>query len=107
MEPASAERVLQRIAALRVRPSAGCLVFITSHGQRDEGIWLADSGEYLRPPSLARAPSIGCPAGPGGVIRSACYSGGFTAGAMPAPNRIILSAPRADRASFGCQADRT
>ena len=107
IEPASAERVLQRIASLRAQPGARCLVFITSHGQRGEGIWLAYSGDYLRPASLARALSIGCPAVPTVVIVSACYSGAFTVGAMRAPNRIILSAARADRPSFGCQADRT
>jgi hypothetical protein len=107
VEPASAERVLQRIAALRVRPSAGCLVFITSHGQRDEGIWLAYSGEYLRPAVLAQALSIGCSAVPTVVILSSCYSGAFSVGVMRADNRIILTAARADRPSFGCQADRT
>jgi hypothetical protein len=107
VEPASAERILQRIASLRTRPGAGCLVFITSHGQRGEGIWLADSEEFLRPASLAQALSIGCSAVPTVVILSACYSGAFTVDAMPAPNRIILSAARADRPSFGCQADRT
>jgi hypothetical protein len=107
VEPASAERVLQRIASLREQPSAGCLVFVTSHGQRGEGIWLAYSGEYLRPASLARALSIGCPAVPTVVILSSCYSGAFAVGAMRAENRIILTAARADRPSFGCQANRT
>jgi hypothetical protein len=41
------------------------------------------------------------------VIASGCYSGSFAAGPMPAPNRIIMTAARADRPSFGCQADRT
>jgi hypothetical protein len=107
VEPASAERILQRIASLRAQPGAGCLVFITSHGERGEGIWLADSGEFLRPAALAQALSVGCPAVPTVVILSSCYSGAFTVGAMRAQNRIILSAARADRPSFGCQADRT
>jgi hypothetical protein len=107
VEPASAERILQRIASLRPQPGEGCLVFITSHGQHERGIWLAYSGEYLQPASLAQALSIGCAAAPTVVILSSCYSGAFTGGAMRAPNRIILSAARADRPSFGCQADRT
>src|SRR5579859_779071 len=41
IEWATADRILQRIASLRARPGAGCLIFITSHGQRDEGVWLA------------------------------------------------------------------
>src|SRR6476620_10021350 len=59
-EPASAERVLARIAALRPGPGEACLVFVTSHGQRGEGIWLAYSGEFLRPAELAQALSAGC-----------------------------------------------
>src|SRR5213078_1034598 len=68
---------------------------------------LARSEEYLRPASLARALSAGCSQVPTVVVLSACYSGAFTVGAMQAANRIILSAARADRPSFGCQADRT
>jgi hypothetical protein len=105
--PASAPRILQQIAALRPLPGQRCLVFITSHGKEDEGVWLAYDRDFLRPAALARALSAGCGAVPTVVIVSSCYSGAFTRGAMRAPNRIILSAARADRPSFGCQADRT
>lgn len=104
-EPASAERVLARIAALRPEPGEGCLVFITSHGQRGEGIWLAYGGEFLRPAELAQALSTGCARAPTVVIVSGCYTGGFTA--MRAPNRIVVTAARADRPSFGCAVERT
>ncbi len=107
VEPASAGRILQQIASLRPGPGAGCLIFITSHGQEARGIWLAYSGEFLEPASLARALSIGCAAVPSVVIVSSCYSGAFAQGAMRTQNRIILTAARADRPSFGCQADRT
>src|SRR5580700_11139602 len=33
VEPASAERIIQRIASLQAQPGTGCLIFITSHGQ--------------------------------------------------------------------------
>lgn len=104
-EPASAERVLARVAGLRPGPGEGCFVFITSHGQRGDGIWLAYSGEFLRPAELARALSAGCARAPTVVIASGCFTGGFTA--MRAPNRIILTAARADRPSFGCAVERT
>ena len=107
VEPASADRILQRIASLRAQPGERCLVFITSHGKRGEGVWLAAGGEYLTPAALADALSLGCGAVPTVVIVSSCYSGAFTAAPMRAPNRIILTAARADRPSFGCQADRT
>jgi hypothetical protein len=107
VEPATMERVLRRIASLQPRPGERCLVFITSHGKRGEGVWLAADGEFLRPDALARALSIGCGRAPTVVIVSSCYSGAFAAGPMRAPNRIILTAARGDRPSFGCQADRT
>src|SRR6266850_783482 len=73
VEPASAKRILQRIAALRPGPGERCLIFITSHGQRGEGIWLAHSEEHLRPARLAQALSAGCAQVPSVVIVSACY----------------------------------
>src|SRR3954471_8300332 len=104
-EPASAERVLSRIAALRPGPGEACLVFVTSHGQRGAGIWLAYSGEFLRPTELAQALSAGCARAPTVVVASVCFTGGFTA--LRAPNRIVVTAARADRPSFGCAVERT
>ena len=104
-EPASARLILGRVAALRPGRGEGCFVFITSHGLRHQGIWLAATGEFLEPAALARALSAGCGRAPTVVIVSACYSGAFTA--MRAPNRIIMTAARPDRPSFGCQVDRT
>jgi hypothetical protein len=108
-EPATLRRVLDDIAALRPAPGEGCLVFITSHGNEDEGVWLADGQQFLWPVSLAQALAGGggCRDAPTVVIVSSCYSGAFARGSMRAPNRIILTAARADRPSFGCQAGRT
>ncbi|HEX3860909.1 MAG TPA: C13 family peptidase [Stellaceae bacterium] len=106
-QPASASAVLQTIASLHPQAGEGCLVFVTSHGQHGEGVWLAYTGEFLRPAALAQALSKGCGKAPTIVVISACYSGSFAAGKMRAPNRIILTAARPDRPSFGCQADRT
>ena len=106
-EPSSADRLLARIASLPARPGERCLVFITSHGREDEGVWLAHDREYLQPATLAQALSGGCARVPTVVVVSACFSGAFADGPMRAPNRIILTAARRDRPSFGCQADRT
>jgi hypothetical protein len=105
--PATLPRVLAAIAALRPRPGAGCFVFVTSHGNEGDGLFLADGQNFLYPASLARALSIGCSRAPTVVIASGCYSGAFARGAMRAPNRVILTAARADRPSFGCQVGRT
>ncbi|HTV87552.1 MAG TPA: C13 family peptidase [Stellaceae bacterium] len=107
VERATLPRVLGRIATLRPHPGEGCFVFITSHGGEDNGVWLAASRNFLWPISLARALASGCRDAPTVVIVSSCYSGAFAHGSMQAPNRIILTAARADRPSFGCQADRT
>jgi peptidase C13-like protein len=107
IEPATLDRVLGRIADLHARPSEGCFVFITSHGAHNLGIYLSRKDEMLRPSALARALASGCGAVPTVVIVSGCYSGAFARGAMTAPNRIVLTAARADRASFGCSAEQT
>jgi Peptidase C13 family len=105
-EPATAEVLLRRIAELPGRPEDQCLIFLTSHGERGSGVWLARSNRALTPDELARALSRGCAAVPTVVIVSACYSGSFATGKMARPNRVILTAARGDRPSFGCQAHR-
>lgn len=105
--PADLDLLLQTIADLPAKPGDRCLVFLTSHGERGAGLWLARSNRALSPEELAGALSRGCGAVPTVVIASACYSGGFAAGKMVKPNRIILTAARRDRPSFGCQAHRT
>jgi hypothetical protein len=107
VEPATAENLLRQIADLPARPGDHCLVFMTSHGEPGAGLWLARSQRALHPEELAQALSRGCAAVPTVVIVSGCYTGGFAAGPMAEPNRIILTAARRDRPSFGCQVERT
>lgn len=107
IEPATLRRVLDRIASLQSGPGDGCFVFITSHGGRNRGIYLSRKDEMLQPADLARALAQGCAGVPSVVIVSSCYSGTFAQAPMAAPNRIVLTAARADRTSFGCAADRT
>jgi hypothetical protein len=107
VESATAEHVLRRITELSARPGDECLIFLTSHGERGSGFWLARSDRALTPDELARALSRSCATVPTVVIVSACYSGSFATGQMIKPNRVILTAARGDRPSFGCQAHRT
>jgi hypothetical protein len=106
VEPALASVLLQRIAALPARPGDRCLIYLTSHGARGAGLWLARSNTALSPDELAQALSRGCATVPTVVVVSACYSGGFAVGKMAKPNRIVLTAARNDRPSFGCQVHR-
>jgi hypothetical protein len=85
------------------RTSAGCLVYFTSHGSPD-GLVLGDT--TYAPGSLSQMLDNTCSDRPTVVIISACFSGVFVP-ALQAPNRMILTAARPDRTSFGCgQADR-
>jgi hypothetical protein len=106
VEPADKATLLRRIGELPVPANAGCLVFLTSHGTKGEGLWLARSQKALYPDELADALSRDCSAVPTVAIVSGCYSGAFAAGAMARPNRIVLTAARADRPSFGCAVER-
>ena len=80
------------------RTSAGCLVFFTSHGSTD-GIVMGES--TYSPSSMSQMLDNTCSTRPTVVIISACFSGVFVP-ALQAPNRMILTAARPDRTSFGC-----
>jgi hypothetical protein len=88
----------------RPGPGEGCLVFITSHGSRD-GLLLRDdldNRQLLDPSTLGRMLDEGCGNAPTVAIISGCFSGVFIGRVTEAPNRIILTAARDDRTSFGC-----
>lgn len=77
---------------------AGCLFYISSHGG-PEGALLGE--DVLRPNLLAAMLNDACPDRPSVVVISACFSGVFVA-PLQKSDRLILTAARADRASFGC-----
>ena len=76
----------------------GCLIYVTSHGA-PQGVVLGDS--LLTPGGLADLLDRTCPARPAVVIISACFSGVFVP-IVQGPNRMIFTAARRDRSSFGC-----
>ena len=90
VEPSRIPLLLQRIAGLPVLPGERCLVFLTSHGEKGAGLWLARSGASLHPDALAGALSQGCGAAPTVAIVSGCYTGAFAAGAMARPNLSLI-----------------
>ena len=98
---------LRSIERMKPGPGQGCFVFITSHGIEGEGVALSYDDSVLEPAALDRALTIGCGDAPTVAIVSACYSGSFARSPMARPNRIVLTAARADRPSFGCAADET
>ncbi|MCX7384936.1 MAG: hypothetical protein NT133_26755 [Alphaproteobacteria bacterium] len=103
---ASVGNVLDGIAALKPGSGEGCLVFATAHGAQDRGLVFPanQSDTYLDPDRLHRALAIGCGNAPTVVILSGCFSGGYLHPPMLRANRVILTAARRDRTSFGCGA---
>ncbi len=98
------DAVLSAIAQMHPSRGQGCLVFATSHGSYHEGLVMAPSEDYLTPAALDRALVAGCGEAPTVVVISGCFSGTFAQKPLARPNRIVLTAAREDRPSFGCGA---
>ncbi|WP_296595866.1 C13 family peptidase [Phenylobacterium sp.] len=83
------------------RTQGGCVFYMTSHGapqgaQLDQGL--------LRPGVLADMLDRTCGKRPTVVVISACFSGVFVP-VLAQSNRMVLTAARPDRTSFGCGQD--
>jgi hypothetical protein len=96
--------VLAAIEHMHPGPGEACFVFATSHGAYDAGLVLVPSQDFLTPAVLDQALDIGCGNAPTVAIISGCFSGSFARPPMARANRIILTAARDDRTSFGCGA---
>ena len=97
---ATYENINNDLRAQRQEAVDGCMVYITSHGT-PQGVSMGETG-IVAPDQLNEILENNCVTSPTIVIVSACYSGSFAAGDMAQPNRIIMTAARSDRASFGC-----
>ena len=80
------------------RTNAGCLIYFSSHGA-PSGVVLGDT--IMEPDKLAQLLDNACGDRPTVVVVSACFSGVFVP-ALQGPNRMVLTAARPDRTSFGC-----
>jgi hypothetical protein len=97
--------VLAAIENMHPAPGEGCLVFATSHGAYHRGLVLMPSENFLTAVELDNALVKGCGNAPTVVVISGCFSGPFAKVPMARPNRIVLTAAREDRPSFGCGAE--
>jgi len=93
--------IYNALVDLSGRTQGGCIFYMTSHGapqgaQLDQGL--------LRPGVLADMLDRSCGARPTVVVISACFSGVFVP-TLAKPNRMVLTAARPDRTSFGCGQD--
>ena len=78
--------------------SGGCFLYFTSHGA-PQGILIGNS--IVAPRVIAQMVNQACGDRMTVVVVSACYSGVFVP-ALQTENRMILTAARPDRTSFGC-----
>ena len=95
---ADAAAIADALGDLTDRATGGCLLYFSSHGS-PSGIVLGP--RILTPARLDAMISNTCGERPTIVVISACYSGVFVR-PLAAPNRMVLTAARLDRASFGC-----
>ncbi len=102
--PVSAREALEGIAAIAETNTHGCLLYFTSHGSPESLVFGPDA--ELTPTSMATLVRSLCQQRPTIVIISACYSGIFVDG-LSGPDRMVMTAARRDRNSFGCGEDAT
>ena len=92
------DTISQQFGELTTRATGGCLIYFTSHGAPTGilvtgQIWGGDVMSQLVDASCGNRPTV--------VVLSACFSGGLIP-AVNGPNRMVLTAARHDRTSFGC-----
>lgn len=102
--PVSAQAVLRDAAETTARGGRGCLIYLTSHGSPQGVVFGPDHS--LPPAGLATVVRGWCGDRPTVVVVSACYSGVFL-DALSGPKRMVMTAARSDRASFGCSEEAT
>jgi Peptidase C13 family len=101
--PSSAGNLAGALRELSVGDQDACLIHMTSHGS-PQGFYLRNAPP-ITPQTLNRILDLACGDRPTVVLISACYSGVFVGPTMQKSNRIILTAARQDRTSFGCSAE--
>jgi hypothetical protein len=95
--------IFNAMVDLTGKATGGCLVYFSSHGA-PQGV-VVDQ-QILPPPVLAGMLDRTCGNRPTVVVISACFSGVFVP-ALAGANRMVLTAARPDRSSFGCgEADK-
>jgi hypothetical protein len=88
------------------RAKAGCLIYFTSHGAPGLLVMMPEPEETITPLQLDGLVQAACPDRPAILVLSACFSGSFIEG-LAGNDRMILTAARPDRSSFGCgEADK-
>jgi hypothetical protein len=98
VQDAADEPITKGLTGLAQKAPGGCLVYFTSHGTHD-GIIIGE--RIVDPPPIAARIAQACGERPTVVIVSACFAGQFIP-ALRGGKRVVFTAARADRSSFGC-----
>jgi Peptidase C13 family len=101
--PSSAVSLAGALRELSVGKQDACLIHMTSHGS-PQGFYVRNA-PVITPEKLNGILDLACGDRPTVVVISACYSGVFVGPSMQRKNRIILTAARQDRTSFGCSTE--
>jgi hypothetical protein len=88
----------EKLAQLASQARGGCLLYFSSHGA-PSGIQVG--AHLLSPAGLSLIVDEACGDRPTVLILSACFSGVFVQ-PLARPDRMVLTAARPDRSSFGC-----
>lgn len=117
IQPADPRNLRVALESLEFSPGDRAFLFLTSHGGHNQGFYLelpGRDGEMLSVEQLSELLDEYLAGIPTVILISACYSGQFIQGEDPryshydpgvslqAPGRVILTAARNDRSSFGC-----
>ena len=92
-----AETLPRTLRRLTEATAGGCFVYLTSHGDPDGVVY---GKTTLSPTELDSMLDVTCGTRPTVAVISACFSGVFVP-ALAGPNRMVMTAARPDRASFG------
>ena len=102
-EKSTPQAIYDAMADLTAKAQGGCLIYFSSHGAP---MGVVVDQQFLPPGILASMVDTTCGKRPTVVIISACFSGVFVP-PLAGPNRMVLTAARPDRSSFGCgEADK-
>ena len=103
-DPVDVDEAIAAVSDVTARATDGCLLYFTSHGSPEFMVFGPDA--ELDPTTMASLVRRWCGPRPTVVVISACFSGIFADG-LEAPNRMIVTAARRDRTSFGCSEEAT
>lgn len=101
----TAQSMIDALKASTDRTKGGCIVYYTSHGNPQGVVLDVMRKMYMfSPGEMSVLLDEACPGRPAIVFISACFSGVFVP-YLQGGQRMVVTAARPDRSSFGCSTD--